>query len=185
MKILALLLLVLGWPEGDGVNRIVIDTSALDPGGMQVMLVDEGAVKVTVTRRGEVRRVKVERNGPAFPADADEYVVQRVDGELRARILSSPTGGPVVEPRRILVDGVALDQALDRPLDRPLDEAPGGVTEQRPQAPRPGPARYFICPADETMVRITRAHSGGLACPLDGTEMRAAMGRSSAIFLLD
>jgi hypothetical protein len=168
--VLALLLSVVA---GDSTRRIVIDTSNLGRSNAQVLLVDQGTVKVTVTRSGDVRRIRVEKAGPlVLPSGADEYVVEPVDGELRASMVGSAPAGFVVPPSRILVDGVALDAAL-------------------PQRPEPSPKkksfgiRYFICPSDETIVRVTaQKETGELRCPLDGTPMREAAGRQKEYFLL-
>ena len=55
---------------------------------------------------------------------------------------------------------------------------------QPPQGRRANP-RYWICPKDETMLRVVAApHKGAFNCPLDGTAMKPAVGRDSAIFLL-
>jgi hypothetical protein len=56
-----------------------------------------------------------------------------------------------------------------------------------PKAPerRYAPPRYYICPEDETLVRVTHtSHTGDVKCPIDGTVMRAGRGPTSAYFLL-
>jgi hypothetical protein len=56
-----------------------------------------------------------------------------------------------------------------------------------PKAPvrRHAPPRYYICPEDETMVRVTHTtHTGDVKCPIDGTVMKAGRGPASAYFLL-
>jgi hypothetical protein len=170
--ILSLLLSVFG--SDSSPRHIVIDTTSLGPNGAQVLYADEGKVRVTVTRNGEVRRIRVERAGPlVVPTGADEYVVEPVDGQLRASMVK---GQPkfIVPPSRILVDGVALDGAL------PQKDAP-------PPSPRRKSwgTRYFICPSDETMVRVTVAKEvGELTCPVDGTPMRETAGRQREYYLL-
>ena len=54
-------------------------------------------------------------------------------------------------------------------------------------APRTTPAaRYWICPKDETMLRVvTPNHKGEFECPVDGTVMKPAAGRPPAYFLLN
>lgn len=60
----------------------------------------------------------------------------------------------------------------------------------KPEAAAPRAAessrRYYICPKDETMVRVGRAPrpAGELLCPIDGTPMKAGTGPTSSIFLL-
>ena len=45
--------------------------------------------------------------------------------------------------------------------------------------------RYWICPKDETMLRVVASpNKGAFNCPIDGTPMKPAVGRDSAIFLL-
>jgi hypothetical protein len=170
--VLSLLLSILGSDSSS--KRIVIDTTSLGPNAAQVLYADEGKVRVTVTRNGEVRRIRVERAGPlVIPTSADEYVVEPVDGQLRAREVRG-RGDFIIPPSRILVDGIALDAAL------PFHEAP-------PQSPRRKSlgARYFICPSDETMVRVTvEKEVGELKCPVDGTPMRETAGQRREYYLL-
>lgn len=47
-------------------------------------------------------------------------------------------------------------------------------------------SRYFICPKDETVVRVGRGTppAGELLCPVDGTKMKAGAGPANSIFLL-
>jgi hypothetical protein len=55
-----------------------------------------------------------------------------------------------------------------------------------PQIPsRRGRAYFYICPKDETMVRVPHSKfTGELKCPVDGTVMKPGLGQQSAIFLL-
>lgn len=54
-----------------------------------------------------------------------------------------------------------------------------------PPSATPATPRYFICPKDETVVRIGRGTpSGELLCPVDGTKMKAGTGRQKSIYLL-
>jgi hypothetical protein len=47
-------------------------------------------------------------------------------------------------------------------------------------------ASYFICPKDETMLRVPAAAPGAtFKCPVDGTEMRRGVSREGRIFLID
>ena len=61
-------------------------------------------------------------------------------------------------------------------------------TNITPIPPRAAAAtsRYYICPKDETIVRVGRGApaTGGLLCPIDGAKMKAGTGPSSSIFLL-
>lgn len=47
-------------------------------------------------------------------------------------------------------------------------------------------SRYYICPKDETVVRVGRGApaTGELLCPVDGAKMKAGTGPSRSIFLL-
>jgi hypothetical protein len=47
-------------------------------------------------------------------------------------------------------------------------------------------ARTFICPKDETLLRVKSPEPGAeYKCPVDGTVMRAGKGPESKYFLLD
>ena len=139
-----------------------IDTSTFLPGQTRVFHFDEG-VTVTVSRMADVRQVRVERMGIA-----NNYRLEPADGELRVT-WSDAAGKTILSPHRIVIDGVALD----------------GVGQQAPPAQR-GKPHYYICPRDETMLRVPHSnHSGGFKCPVDGTPMKPAKGRESAIFLLN
>jgi hypothetical protein len=71
------------------------------------------------------------------------------------------------------------------PLEEPKVQI---VIPEQPQMqvpPRAPAVRYWICPKDETMLRVVKPdRKGGFECPLDGTRMKPAVGRDSAIFLL-
>ena len=70
------------------------------------------------------------------------------------------------KPSVIIIDGKPLGE-------EGLVPAPSGTT-----------ARYFVCPKDETIVRVTRGVPGELKCPLDGTTMKSGRGQAGAYFLL-
>lgn len=117
----------------------------------------EDGVKVTVTRTGETRNVRVEQDGLAR-----SYKIEPVDGKLQITGTDAENG-TLVPKQRITVDGVELFEPI--PLRRT--------------------AHYWVCPKDETMLRIPHSnHDGNFRCPVDGTPMKAAVGRSGAYFLL-
>lgn len=138
---------------------IIIDTTDIKPGDPPKVVTVDG-VTISVTRVLDIRRVRVTREGmPHF----NEYIVEPADGELR--LTRATVGSRVIfDPRRIVVDGVQLDSGLRAPVT-------GGW--------------LYVCPRDETMVRITKPHSGEIKCPLDGTVMKRGVGQSSQIFLLN
>ena len=119
------------------------------------------SVTVTVKRKDLVRTVTIERLGVT-----NSYTIAPVDGQMRITGRSFD-GPPIQLPQPVSVDGVMLDSA-------PL-----------PAAPAPGGPTFFICPEDETMVRVRPGKVvGELRCPLDGTTMRRAVGRGRQYFLL-
>lgn len=137
-----------------------LDTSDFKPNESRRFNLGD-SVNVTITRQGEVRTVTVERHGVT-----NGYTIAPVDGELR--VTGRSTSGKPIDVG-VMVDGVMLgptDIILPRP-DR--DEA-----------------RFYICSVDETMVRVKPGKSavGELRCPLDGTVMHRAVGRSQKYFLL-
>lgn len=160
MKALAfVLLLATSVAASDQAQRIVIDTSTFRPGQAQVVTID-GSVKVTVRRTGETRHVTVERLGIT-----NSYTLAPVDGVLTVTRVDAEQA--ILSPHRIVIDGV------------PLDRSPAVLEPHR------GTARYYICPKDETMLRVPHSrHSGELKCPVDGTPMKPAVGRGNAYFLL-
>jgi hypothetical protein len=159
MKTLAFVLLLSSAIVTPPADKITVDTSAMLPGQSQVFTLDE-SVRVEVTRVGEQRSVRIERMGIV-----NLYQLEPVNGRLQVTVAETDRG-LVVSPHRIVVDGVALD----------------GI----PQIPaRRGRLYFYICPKDETMVRIPHSNfRGELKCPVDGTVMKPGLGQQSAIFLL-
>jgi hypothetical protein len=68
----------------------------------------------------------------------------------------------------------------------PRSPEPPAAPEAVPQIPqRRGRVYFYICPKDETMVRVPHSKfTGDLKCPVDGTVMKPGLGQRSAIFLL-
>lgn len=142
-------------------NRITVDTTNWPSGRAQMIMVDD-TVRVTVVRIGDARHVTIERLGLI-----NKYTLEPVDGELQ--VTSSDTGkGLILSPHRLVIDGVSLEK-----LPR-LPKSPGSMKP-----------RYYICPKDQTMLRVPHdKHDGEFTCPVDGTKMKPAVGRESAYFLL-
>ena len=89
----------------------------------------------------------------------------------------------------LLIAAVAVNADDDRTLTiiKPdqADEVLKFEFVPKPPERRQAAARYYICPKDETLVRVTQAtHTGDVKCPLDGTVMTPGRGRTSAYFLL-
>jgi hypothetical protein len=82
--------------------------------------------------------------------------------------------------------GIADDQPAAAVKDAVRGNVPpeGGIIIIPPSG-TPATPRYFICPKDETVVRIGRGTpSGELLCPVDGTKMKAGTGPRKSIYLL-
>lgn len=161
MKALAFVLF-LAAATVQAVGMYAFDTSKLAPGVAHVFTVDD-SVRVTIRRDGEVRHVTVERLGIR-----NEYKLERVNGVLELT-WKDVAQGLVFSPHRILVDGVTLDGSL--PVPSP---------DLRKKA------TYYICPKDQTMLRVPHSdHDGEFQCPVDGTPMKPSAGRTSPYFLLN
>lgn len=161
MKTLAFVLFLAAATVQAAATAYGFDTSRLVPGIARVYTVDE-SVKVTIRRDGEIRHVTVERLGIR-----NEYRLEPVDGVLKVTKQDLQKGRPI-SPRRILVDGVALEGELP------------------PALPGARKATYYICPKDQTMLRVPHSnHDGEFKCPVDGTPMKPGAGRTSPYFLLN
>lgn len=80
----------------------------------------------------------------------------------------------------IAATGIADDQPPAKPDARQQQDI-----FHMPAPPKPASSRYFICPKDETVVRVGRlSPKGELLCPVDGTKMKAGTGPSKSIYLL-
>ncbi len=141
-------------------STIVADTSLWKNGESQTFTLDD-TVLVTIRRDGEVRRVTVMRLGMT-----NEYTIEPIEGRLQ--VTSRNTNrGVLISPHRITVDGVNLEGELRFP------------SQQR------GRALFYICPKDQTMLRVPHTdHDGEFKCPVDGTPMRPSAGPGSPYFLL-
>lgn len=161
MKALAFALFLMSASLAEG--PVVITTSPNDTEPKVVLLDD---IRITVTREGEIRRVRVERLGLPTDYKLNEYVIEPVDGQLRATAIRM-TADPLIPTRKLVIDGVNLGDSLALP----------------PQRRYGGTWRYYVCPSDETMLRVPRA--GEYACPLDGTQMKPVAGTRNPYFLLN
>ena len=155
-----LLALLLATAQVQPQHGFAIDTSKLMPGQAHVFTLEDN-VRVTVRRAGEERRVMIERNGIV-----NHYTVAPDGGELRVTF-SDTTGGLILSPGQVMVDGVPLDGST-------------AIIE-----PPRSPAKYYICPKDQTMLRVPHSkHNGQFKCPVDGTPMKPAVGRQNEYYLL-
>ena len=88
----------------------------------------------------------------------------------------------------MIVDGIDLEPFLaGNFFGTQPQPAPQAVVPPQPERrdTRSAP-RYYICPKDETMMRVPAGRAAGdLHCPVDGTPMKSGTGRDSQIFLLD
>lgn len=174
MKVLALAFLLFAS------TPIVIDSSKLVPGRSLTNI--GGSRTVTAFREGNTVTVTVSEG-----KRVDTITITREDGKLSVshRDNGEPRELIALDRRPVIVDGIDLEPYINNVLGT---EPQGGIT---PLPPRPdrrtgaGP-RYYICPKDETMVRVPAGRGGPdeLHCPLDGTPLRAGTGADSQIFLL-
>jgi hypothetical protein len=142
---LALLLLATADP-------LVIDTSKLADGETMTATTPDGA-KVTIVRKGDTRHVLVESNG-----QKDELSITPDRDGFRVGSMRRQTGF-LVRPQKIVIDGVPVEPFVDSLLI--------------PRSPRSSRTQYFVCPNDETWVRVqTDQHDGELKCPIDGTTLQ-------------
>lgn len=165
MKALAFVLFLSATALQAAPKMFGFDTSDLKAGEARVFMVDDTA-RVTLRRDGKVRRITVERLGIT-----NWYTLEPVDGVLQ--VTRRDVGqGPVISPHGIIVDGVALE---------------GSTLGEPPASPEPrGKALFYICPKDQTMLRVPHSdHAGRFKCPVDGTPMRASSGPRSPYFLLE
>ena len=156
---------------------IIIDTSKLPPGrtvintsgSRTVAAFREGnTVTVTVKEGKREDTVRITREGASLS------IAKSNNGEERQLIV--PDRQPVI------VDGMDLEPILAGAAAT-YHEGPFAVPPDRRDAyPRP---RYFLCPKDETMVRVKPGRAAGdLMCPLDGTKMEESVGHDKQYWLL-
>lgn len=151
---LALALLVLG-----AADPLVIDTSQLADGETMTVTTADGA-NVTIVRNGDTRHVLIE-NG----ARKDELSITRAGDRLRVGSVRRQTGF-LVRPPKIVIDGVPVEPFMDDLL-----------VPRRSRTPRGGGTRFYVCPNDETWVRVQTGehdgeHGGEPKCPVDGTPLQ-------------
>ena len=158
MKALAFVLLLAATGSFTEEPCIAVTSEGLGDKQANVFTFENG-VKITLSRRGEARHVDVERGRVR-----NRFILEPVDGKLTVT-WSDTEGGYAVTPERILVDGVPLTEVQVWPPSHS--------------------ARYWICPKDQTMLRVPHSkHSGEFKCPVDGTPMKPAVGRRSEYYLL-
>ena len=172
MKTLALVFLLFA------TTPIVIDSSNLAPG--RVVVHEGGARKVAAYREGNTVTVRVEEG-----KRVDTITIKNEDGKL------SIGRGSNGEPRKLLgldrqpviVDGIDLEPFLaSDSFGTSAAAEPQVIPAPQPRADRPS---YYICPRDETMVRVKAGRGPAeLKCPLDGTVMKAGAGPDSQYYLL-
>jgi hypothetical protein len=144
----------------------------------------EGSRTVSIARDGNTVVVRIDEG-----KRTDTVTMTRGEsGELS--IAHQDNGAPRqilgLDRRPVIVDGIDLEPFLAGNLLGTQKTAP----KVRPPQPdrryddRSG-ARYYVCPKDETMVRVPAGRAPAeLKCPVDGTPMKAGTGRDSAFFLL-
>lgn len=164
-------------------SPIVIDTTKLADGAREVRR--EGSRTVSVARDGDTVVIRVDEG-----KRVDTVTITRnPDGQLSIghRDNGEPRQLIALDRRPVIVDGIDLEPFL---ASNAVPPPPNSIAPLPPQ-PEPergyrGAPRYYVCPKDETMVRVPAGRTPGeLKCPLDGTPMRAGTGRDSQIFLLD
>lgn len=160
MKALAFVLFLMAGVIQAAPASFAFDTSGWKSGDAQSIETAD-SVKVTIIRRGDARLVTVSRGDIT-----NEYTLEPVDGTLS--ITSKKFNKDVIiDPGRITIDGVRLDGLLAIPPPR-------------------AHATIYICPKDETMLRVPHTnHSGEFKCPVDGTPMRPGYGPTRRYYLLD
>jgi hypothetical protein len=161
---------------------ILIDTHKLADGARDVR--HEGSRTVSIARSGNTVVVRIDEG-----RRTDTVTMTRQEnGELS--IAHQDNGVPRqmigLDRRPVIVDGIDLEPFLAGNLLGTQKAAPK-VTPPKPDRrydEKNGP-RYYVCPKDETMVRVPANRAPAeLNCPLDGTPMKAGTGRGSAFFLL-
>jgi hypothetical protein len=153
---------------------IEVNTGRLADGATQTYNV--GSRMVAVYKSGDTTTVRVQEGGRV-----DTVTLTRAGGKLS--IGHKDNGGErrfiVVDRPKVVVDGIDLEPYLSGAIA----EAP----EQRP-APSPratGNPRYYICPKDQSMLRVPHGQPGATyKCPVDGTEMKSGTGPQSQYWLL-
>jgi hypothetical protein len=162
-------------------SPIVIDTTKLADGASDMRV--EGSRKVGVGRVRNTVTVRIEEG-----KRVDTITMTRQAGG-QLSIAHSDNGEPrqiiALDRRPVIVDGIDLEPFMAGNFLGTQHGAapPEAVPPSQKQPDRP---TYYVCPKDETMVRVLPGRGPNeLHCPLDGTLMRAGTGRDSQIFLLD
>lgn len=175
MKVLALSFLLFA------TSPIVFDTTKLADGAADVRV--EGSRKVSVGRVKNTVTVTIEEgkrvDTVTLTRKADgQLSIGHTDNGAKRQILS-------LDRRPVIVDGIDLEPFLAGnfmgqqtvPMPRNVTPPPPAQKDQRPT--------YYVCPKDETMVRVRPGRGPAeLLCPLDGTPMKAGTGSDNQIFLV-
>lgn len=162
---------------------IVIDTTRLADGASDVRI--EGNRTVTVARMGTTITVRIDEGKRVDTVT----ITRQPGGELSIAHSDNGQSRPVIalDRRPVIVDGVDLEPFLAGNFLGMQQTPEAEVVPPQPERrDTRGTPRYYICPKDETMVRVPAGRAAGdLMCPLDGTPMKSGTGRDSQIFLLD
>lgn len=169
-------------------SALTIRPSDMKDGETKVLTDDDR--KITVHRDGDKLRVEIDKAGRTesltIVRDGDSVRIERGDG------VSTFVYGPGSDSlrRRIIIDGKPLD--LDHPLFRALPRDGSAPRERfnieplprfdrlpRGEAsPRHKLQSWFVCPKDQTMLRVTEDAEGKeYKCPVDGTVMEERRAR--------
>jgi hypothetical protein len=174
MKVLALSFLLFA------TSPIVFDTTKLADGAADVRV--EGSRKVSVSRSGDTVAVTVTEGKRVDTVT----LTRQASGQLS--IGRSDNGAPrqllPLDRRPVIVDGLDLEPFLaGNFIGQQTTPAPRNVTP--PSAQKDQRPTYYVCPKDETMVRVRPGRGPAeLLCPLDGTPMKAGTGSDKQIFLI-
>ncbi len=170
MKAVALAVLLFATP-------IVIDTTKLGEGGKTARF--EGSRRVTVEKLADETIVRVEEG-----ERLDTVTLHR-----GGRITRSDNGKmrpfTVLDRPHVIVDGFDLEPFITGGQGEPQDDGLTSPTP-RPDTLKPGPTRYYLCPKDQSMLRVPNApRDATYKCPVDGTVMREAVGSNKEYYLLE
>lgn len=149
----------------ESATTLVIEPSEMKKGEKKTFT-DNGRT-VTVEREGDTTHVRIEG------ADKTEKLTITREGG-RVRIARADARGPrtlVVGPerRKIVIDGVPMDDLDARPHPRPFSHK--------------SMQTFYVCPKDKTTLRVPEGKEDATyKCPVDGTGMEKKRGRGFSFF---
>lgn len=155
---------------------IVIDSTKLAPG--RTVIHEGGSRTVLVFREGNTVTVTVKEG-----KREDTVRITRDDTGLSIANSNNGEKRQLIVPDRqpVIVDGMDLEQIL---ASEPATTRELNIVPPKRMDAYPSP-RYFICPKDETMVRVKPGRAAGdLMCPIDGTKMEESVGHDRQYWLL-